>query len=83
MRDAEKGPLVVEMVKRRVIAKIDRKVGPEETLVVIRSPDLAMPGRLLHLCPKAQPPCLERRLGKRSADDVTLGEVTAEGPESF
>jgi SRSO17 transposase len=39
VRDAEKGPLVVEMVKRRVIAKIDRKVGDEETLVVIRSPD--------------------------------------------
>jgi len=39
VRDAEKGPLVVEMVKRRVIAKIDRKVGPEETLVVIRAPD--------------------------------------------
>jgi SRSO17 transposase len=39
VRDAEKGPLVVEMVKRRVIAKIDRKVGPEETLVVIRALD--------------------------------------------
>ena len=37
MRDAEKGPLVVEMVKRRVVAKIDRKVGDEETLVVIRT----------------------------------------------
>ena len=36
VRDAEKGPLVVEMVKRRVVAKIDRKVGDEETLVVIR-----------------------------------------------
>jgi len=33
VRDAEKGPLVVEMVKRRVVAKIDRKVGDEETLV--------------------------------------------------
>lgn len=39
VRDAEKGPLVVEMVKRRVIAKIDRRVGDEETLVVIRAPD--------------------------------------------
>jgi SRSO17 transposase len=39
VRDAEKGPLVVEMVKRQVIAKIDRKVGPAETLVVIRWPD--------------------------------------------
>jgi SRSO17 transposase len=39
VRDAEKGPLVVEMVKRRIVAKIDRKVGDEETLVVIRSPD--------------------------------------------
>jgi SRSO17 transposase len=36
VRDAEKGPLLVEMVKRRVVAKIDRKVGDEETLVVIR-----------------------------------------------
>lgn len=39
VRDAEKGPLVVEMVKRRVVAKIDRKVGDEETLVVIRTRD--------------------------------------------
>ena len=37
VRDAEKGPLVVEMVKRRVVAKIDRKIGDEETLVVIRT----------------------------------------------
>jgi SRSO17 transposase len=37
VRDAEKGPLAVEMVKRRVVAKIDRKVGDEETLVVIRA----------------------------------------------
>ena len=37
VRDAEKGPLVVEIVKRRVVAKIDRKVGDEETLVVIRT----------------------------------------------
>jgi SRSO17 transposase len=36
VRDAEKGPLVVEMVKRRVVAKIDRRVGDEETLVAIR-----------------------------------------------
>ena len=28
---------MVEMVKRRVVAKIDRKVGDEETLVVIRT----------------------------------------------
>jgi SRSO17 transposase len=39
VRDGEKGPLVVEAVKRRVLAKIDRKVGPEETLVVIRTTD--------------------------------------------
>jgi SRSO17 transposase len=37
VRDAEKGPLVVEVVKRRVVAKIDRRVGDEETLVVIRT----------------------------------------------
>jgi len=36
VRDGDKGPLMVDIVKRRVIAKIDRKVGPEETLVVIR-----------------------------------------------
>ena len=36
IRDGDKGPLMVDIVKRRVIAKIDRKVGPEETLVVIR-----------------------------------------------
>ena len=35
VRDAEKGPLVVEMVKRCVVAKIDRKVGDEERLVAI------------------------------------------------
>jgi SRSO17 transposase len=39
VRDAEKGPLVVEMVKRRVIAKIDRRIGDQETLVVIRTLD--------------------------------------------
>ena len=39
VRDGAKGPLEVEIVKRRVVAKIDRKIGPEETLVVIRSLD--------------------------------------------
>jgi SRSO17 transposase len=37
VRDAEKGPLVVEVIRRRVVAKIDRRVGDEETLVVIRT----------------------------------------------
>ena len=46
VRDAEKGPLVVEMVKRRVVAKIDRKAGDEETLVVIRT--LEEDGALKH-----------------------------------
>jgi SRSO17 transposase len=46
VRDAEKGPLVVEMVKRCVVAKIDRKVGDEETLVVIRT--LEEDGALKH-----------------------------------
>ena len=46
VRDAEKGPLVVEMVKRRVVAKVDRKVGDEETLVVIRT--LEEDGALKH-----------------------------------
>ena len=39
VRDGAKGPIKVEIVRRRVLAKIDRKVGPEETLVVIRSLD--------------------------------------------
>ena len=39
VRDGTKGPIEVEIVCRRVRAKIDRKVGPEETLVVIRSLD--------------------------------------------
>lgn len=40
VRDGEKGPLVVEMVKCRVQAKTDRRrVGPEEVLVVIRTRD--------------------------------------------
>jgi SRSO17 transposase len=40
VRDGEKGPLVVEIVKRRVQAKTDRqRVGPEEILVVIRTRD--------------------------------------------
>lgn len=37
VRPGEKGPLVVEMTKRRVLTKMaGRRVGPEETLVVIR-----------------------------------------------
>jgi SRSO17 transposase len=39
VRDAEKGPLVLEVVKRPVVARIDRKIGPEETLVVTRTMD--------------------------------------------
>ena len=40
VRDGEKGPLVVEIVKCRVQAKTDRRrVGPEEILVVIRTRD--------------------------------------------
>ena len=35
--DGEKGPLMAEIIKRRVVAKIDRKIGPEETFVVIRT----------------------------------------------
>jgi len=46
VRDGEKGPLMVDIVKRRVMAKIDRKVGPKETLVVIRWVDEE--GRLKH-----------------------------------
>jgi SRSO17 transposase len=37
VRDGEKGPLVVQMLKRRVQAKTERRrAGPEETLVVFR-----------------------------------------------
>ncbi len=37
VRPGDKGPLVVQMVKRRVLAKTERRrVGPEETLVVTR-----------------------------------------------
>jgi SRSO17 transposase len=40
VRDGEKGPLVVEVVKRRVETKTDkRRIGPEEVLVVIRYTD--------------------------------------------
>ena len=39
VRDGAKGPIEVEIVQRRVVAKIERKIGPEETLVVIRSLD--------------------------------------------
>ena len=46
VRDGDKGPLMVDIVTRRVIAKIDRKVGPEETLVVIRWADEE--GRVKH-----------------------------------
>ncbi len=38
VRDGHRGPLVVEVVKTRVVAKTDRRrVGPEETLVVVRT----------------------------------------------
>ena len=39
VREGEKGPLIVEILQRRVVTKIDRKVGPEEQLVVIRRAD--------------------------------------------
>jgi len=40
VRDGEKGPLVMEMVKRRVVARTEnRRIGPEETLVVTRTID--------------------------------------------
>lgn len=38
VRDGAKGPLVMQMVKRRVVARTEkRRVGPEETLVVARA----------------------------------------------
>ena len=40
VRDGEKGPLAMQMVKRRVEARTEkRRVGPEETLVVTRTLD--------------------------------------------
>jgi SRSO17 transposase len=41
IRDGEKGPLVLEVVKRRVVARTERSWGdyPEELLIVTRSPD--------------------------------------------
>jgi SRSO17 transposase len=39
VRDGEKGPVVIEMVKRRVQTRLERKrTGPEEWLVVTRRP---------------------------------------------
>ena len=39
MRDGEKGPVAIEMVKRRVQTRLERKrTGPEEWLVVTRRP---------------------------------------------
>jgi len=39
MRDGEKGPVGIEMVKRRVQTRLERKrTGPEEWLVVTRRP---------------------------------------------
>ncbi len=39
VREGAKGPIEVEIVQRRVVAKIEGKVGPEETLVVIHRLD--------------------------------------------
>ena len=38
IRDATRGPLVVDAVVARVRAKLGRRIGPEERLVVIRTP---------------------------------------------
>jgi SRSO17 transposase len=39
VRPGDKGPLVVQMVKRRVLARLPKsRIGPEELLVVIREP---------------------------------------------
>lgn len=40
VKDGEKGPLVLEITKTRVVARTDtRRIGPEETLVVTRTQD--------------------------------------------
>src|SRR5207244_13162213 len=55
VRDGEKGPVDIEMVRRRVQTRIERKrTGPEEGLVVTR-----------------QPCSDERALGPRASRDAT------------
>ena len=52
MRDGEKGPVDIEMVKRRVQTRLERKrTGPQEWLVITRRPLAA--SRMLE--PKASP----------------------------
>src|SRR5262249_3857027 len=63
--DGERGPLVVELVAARVVARTDRgRIGPEELLVVIRSRDDAgAPKRdyyLSHARPETLPGGLAR-----------------------
>jgi SRSO17 transposase len=41
VRDGAKGPIEVQIARRRVRAKIENRIGPEETLVVIRGFDEA------------------------------------------
>jgi SRSO17 transposase len=38
VRDGEKGPLVVDAVRAEVQTRLNRKAGPRETLLVVRSP---------------------------------------------
>lgn len=62
VRDGEKGPLVVELVRRRVQARSDgSRVGPEELLVLIRSRDEAGAWKHDYYLSNAAPdtPCLE------------------------
>jgi hypothetical protein len=55
VRDGEKGPVEIEMVRRRVQTRIERKcIGPEEWLVVTR-----------------QPLSDDRTLGSRASRDAT------------
>jgi SRSO17 transposase len=46
VRDAEKGPLIIAMVTRRVVTMFEEKVGDEELLVIVRWSD--EDGRLRH-----------------------------------
>jgi DDE superfamily endonuclease len=68
VRDGEKGPVEIEMVKRRVQTRIERtRTGPEEWLVVTRRP--LADDRTLE--PKASPDATDQDARYRHHDDLT------------
>ena len=73
MRDGEKGPVEIEMVRRRVQTRIERKrTGPEEWLVVTRRP--LADTRTLE--PKASPNATEQDARYRYHYYLTLTSVS-------